>query len=213
MERPSAGTFGQAAASGGTASPEPQRQPLATVSATAYRVVRLLPLEFTPGQYALAAKAIERTVAEVGDVERMVTRVHRNLGGQEVRDPYGWLITRGLRNSPCPEPACEEGFVWPTGEACRICSERWTDRRGTPLLFRNRAVSIFGGTWDCSTCKNPRRGEALADAVCGDCRTDLDRAVAWLEGDRRAYQDQGDHQQWNAGRAARVRAGITKGSA
>ncbi|MFG2999752.1 hypothetical protein [Streptomyces sp. NPDC048340] len=208
---PVIGTFGQAVATAGTASPEPQQQTPATISATAYRVLRLLPLEFTPGQYSLAAKAVERAVAAVGDVERIATRVHRNLGGQDVRDPYGWLITRGLRNDPCPEPACEQGFVWPTGEACRICAERWTDRRGTPLLFRDRAASLFGGTWDCSACKNPRRGEAPADAVCGDCCDEMDRAAARMDGrDQHEEQEQRDHQEWNAGRAAEVRAGIRR---
>lgn len=202
VENPAAGTFGQAVAQAGAASPEPHKDSPATISPTAYRVLRLLPLEFAPGQYALAARAIERAVAEVGSVERITARVHRNLAGQDVRDPYGWLITRGLRNTPCPAPECEEGRIWSTGEQCRICVERWADRRGTPLIFRS-SKPVFERTWECSGCECPRPGERPADGRCSDCREPGIPFAEFLQ-----HQDAAEHQQWNARRAAEVRAGI-----
>uniref|UniRef100_A0AAU2JKV7 Helix-turn-helix domain-containing protein n=1 Tax=Streptomyces sp. NBC_00049 TaxID=2903617 RepID=A0AAU2JKV7_9ACTN len=156
------------------ASPEPQestpRTRTSTISTTAWRVMRRLPLKLSSGQYGLAAKAIERAVAEVGgDVERITNRVHRNLAGEDVRAPYGWLITRGLRNDPCPAPDCERGFVWGSGEPCRICEERFADRRGTPLIFRDRATAIYEVTWTCTQCERPGPGEVPADGVCDRC--------------------------------------------
>ncbi|MFF0550796.1 hypothetical protein ACFYUL_17750 [Streptomyces sp. NPDC004311] len=182
VENPAVRTFGQAVASDETATPEPPKKSPTTISATAYRVLRHLPLKLSAAQYILASKAIEQAAAEVqGDVDRIANRVHRNLAGQDVVDPYGWLITRGLRNSPCPAPECQEGYVWPTGQSCRICVERWCDRRGTPLLFRSSAP-VFSAIWECSVCERPRPGDPPADEVCGNCRSEMDRAVAWLGG-------------------------------
>ncbi|WP_060178027.1 hypothetical protein [Streptomyces sp. IMTB 1903] len=208
VENSAAGTFEQAVASDETATPEPPKKSPITISATAYRVLRLLPLELSAAQYALASKAIEEAVAKVdGDAERIATRVHRNLVGQDVRDPYGWLISRGLRNSPCPEAACEEGFIWPSGGACRICTERRIDRRGTPLLFRS-STPVFASTWCCSVCERTRPGEAAADGVCGDCRAEMERAAEHLA---EAVDDaHHGHKEWNSNRAAEVRAGIRR---
>lgn len=210
VENPAAGTLGQAVAQAGAASPEPHKDSPTTISATAYRVLRLLPLEFTPGQYVLAAKAIERAVAEAGDIERIVNRVHRHLADerQEVREPYGWLITRGLRNDPCPAPACEAGQLWPTGETCRICVERWADRRGTPLIFRN-SKPVFEVAWTCVDCERPGRGERPADDVCSRCHAEAGIAFASLFAQLDEVESEA-HGEWNARRAAEVRAGIRR---
>ncbi|MCJ0868061.1 hypothetical protein [Streptomyces sp. AP-93] len=176
VENPATETFSQAVAEVDTASPEAPKKSPTTISATAYRVLRLLPLELSPGQYGLAAKAIEQAVAQVGgDVERITDRVHRNLAGPQVTDPYGWIISRGLRNSPCPETACEDGRTWPTGADCPICRERYADRRGTPLVFRDRATAIYEVTWICTKCERPGPGEPPADAICRVCCPDVAR--------------------------------------
>ncbi|MFB7353440.1 hypothetical protein [Streptomyces gardneri] len=210
VENPAAGTFDQAVASPGAASPEPRGDSPTAISATAHRVLRLLPLEFTPGQCALAAKAIERSVSEVGDVERILNRVHRHLAneGQAVREPYGWLITRGLRNDPCPAPACEEGQLWPTGENCRICIERWADRRSTPVIFRN-SKPVFEVTWNCVDCERPGHGERPADDVCSRCHAEAGIAFASLFAHSSEIHDEA-HEEWNARRAAEARAEIRR---
>ncbi|MFF2191726.1 hypothetical protein [Streptomyces sp. NPDC058157] len=172
VEIPADETFPRAVDSVETAAPEAPKKSPTTISATAYRVLRLLQLDFTPGQYALAAKAIEHAVADVrGDVERITHRVHGHLADerQAVRDPYGWLITRGLRNSPCPAPQCEEGRTWPTGADCPTCRERYADRRGTSLIFRDRATAIYEVSWTCSGCECPGTGAPPADGTCDDC--------------------------------------------
>lgn len=208
VDNPAAGAFGQAVAAPEAASPEPRGDWPTTISATAYRVLRILPLEFTPGQCALAAKAVERAVSEVGDVERILNRVHRHLADerQALREPYGWLISRGLRNDPCPEPACEEGQLWPTGESCRICLERWTDRRGTPLNFRY-SKPVFEVTWTCVDCERPGLGERPADDVCAGCHAEAGIAFASLFAQHNEVDGE-SHTEWNARRAAEVRAGI-----
>ncbi|AXE23553.1 hypothetical protein C0216_08830 [Streptomyces globosus] len=170
VENSAAGTFEQAVAAPESASPEPPTKPTITISATAYRVLRHLPLKLSAAQYALASKAIETAVAGVGgDVERIADRVHRHLAGQDVGDPYGWLISRGLRKSPCPAPQCEDGRTWPTGADCPTCHERYADRRGTPLIFRDRATAIYNVTWTCSGCESPGTGEPPVDETCDDC--------------------------------------------
>ncbi|WP_405832483.1 hypothetical protein [Streptomyces sp. NBC_00105] len=189
VENPIAETFPQAVASVDTASPEAPKKSPTTISATAYRVLRLLRLDFTVGQYALASKAIEQAVAEVrGDVERITHRVHGHLAEerQAVRDPHGWLISRGLRNDPCPAAECEGGRVWPTGQQCGVCIERWKDRRGTPLIFRDRATAIYDVTWHCGVCERPGVGEHPAGGACDHCQDELDRAARFLMGDSTA---------------------------
>ncbi|KJY37143.1 hypothetical protein VR44_06375 [Streptomyces katrae] len=160
-------------ASDETATPEPPKKPTTTISATAYRVLRLLPLKLSAAQYGLASKAIEEAVAKVdGDVERVSYRVHGRLADERhpVREPYGWLITRGLRNDQCPAAECESGRIWPTGADCPTCRERYADRRGTPLIFRDRATAIYEVTWTCSGCERPGTGEVPADGTCDGCR-------------------------------------------
>ncbi|MFF9982819.1 hypothetical protein [Streptomyces erythrochromogenes] len=184
VENPAAEAFPQAVADPVAASPEPQQEPSTTISATAYRVLRLLPLELSPGQYGLAAKAIEQAVAQVGgDVDRISDRVHRHFAGQHIADPYGWLIHRGLRNSPCPAPECEDGRTWPTGADCPICRERYADRRGTPLVFRGRATAIYKVTWTCTRCERPGPGEVPPDGVCDRCCPDSVAPAPFLAAD------------------------------
>ncbi|MFG2296300.1 hypothetical protein [Streptomyces sp. NPDC048603] len=145
-----------------------------TVSVVAHRVLHGLPVALTPGQYRLAAGVVERAVAEAGgDPERIRDRILRRLAeewGRPIRSAYGWLVGRGLRNDPCPDPACEEGALWPDGSECRICHERWIDRRGTPLVFRNRARPIYDVRWFCSACERPGTGEPPERGVCRCCR-------------------------------------------
>ncbi|MFF4448215.1 hypothetical protein [Streptomyces sp. NPDC001502] len=155
------------------ASPETQHKCAATISATAYRVLRLLPLQLSSSQYVLASKAVEKAVAEAGgDIDRIADRVHRHLAGRHVTDPYAWITRRGLRNSPCPSPTCEDGRTWPAGANCPICRERYADRRGTPLSFRDRATAIYEVTWACATCDRPGAGVPPADGICRDCCPD-----------------------------------------
>ncbi|MFI8928267.1 hypothetical protein ACIG3E_11405 [Streptomyces sp. NPDC053474] len=211
VENPAAETFPLAATEREAASPEPPNSPTGlTISGAAHRVLRLLPIAeaLSPWQRWKSGEAIDRAVSEVGsDVERITARISRHLAEERrVADPFGWITRRGLRNSPCPEAACEDGMIWPTGETCRICVERWADRRGTPVAFRP-STPVFKITWACVDCERPRQGERPADGVCRDCHAEASRAFASFF-DGHDGLDTTAHQERNARRASEVRAAI-----
>jgi len=211
VDTPATKTFPQAVAAREAASPEPPDSPTnLTVSAAAHHVLRGLPVELSPWQRWKTGESIDRAVSEVrGDVERIAHRISRHLADEErVTDPYPWIVSRGLRNSPCPEGACEDGVIWPTGETCRICVERWADRRGTPVAFRSSAP-VFEVTQVCQECERPCRGEPSADGICADCRAEISRAFAAFLAPRHVPASS-EHEQWNTGCATEARAGIQR---
>ncbi|MFF9138461.1 hypothetical protein ACF09G_12940 [Streptomyces albogriseolus] len=59
--------------------------------------------------------------------DRMAHRIHtRYTAGAraDIRDIGSWLLAVGIRHKGCGVPSCEDGRVWPTGEACEICAHQ-----------------------------------------------------------------------------------------
>ncbi|MGA4896711.1 hypothetical protein ACPCAJ_01930 [Streptomyces griseoincarnatus] len=66
--------------------------------------------------------------------DRMAHRIHTRYTAQaraDIRDIGSWLLAVGIRHKGCGVPSCEDGRVWPTGEACEICAHRRQVQRAT----------------------------------------------------------------------------------
>ncbi|WPP30001.1 hypothetical protein [Streptomyces sp. CL7] len=66
--------------------------------------------------------------------ERMAHRIRtRYTAGAraDIRDIGSWLLAVGIRHKGCGVPSCEDGRVWPTGEACEICAHQRQVQRAT----------------------------------------------------------------------------------
>ncbi|MEV5163887.1 hypothetical protein AB0K66_04565 [Streptomyces werraensis] len=66
--------------------------------------------------------------------DRMAHRIHTRYTAQartDIRDIGSWLLAVGIRHKGCGVPSCEDGRVWPTGEACEICAHQRQVQRAT----------------------------------------------------------------------------------
>ncbi|MFJ7100145.1 hypothetical protein [Streptomyces albogriseolus] len=66
--------------------------------------------------------------------ERMAHRIRTRYTAQaraDIRDIGSWLLAVGIRHKGCGVPSCEDGRVWPTGEACEICAHQRRVQRAT----------------------------------------------------------------------------------
>lgn len=94
-------------------------------------------------------------------VQLLAARLERRLavqdGPDQVRDPVGWLLRRGLPRggAGCTHPRCDEGIRMDTGQPCEMCLSRiagqralrervaaevTADRPGLPPAARRREV-------------------------------------------------------------------------
>ncbi|MYV97588.1 hypothetical protein [Streptomyces sp. SID3343] len=173
-----------------------------TISVTAVRAfAEITPLvaAMSAGQRVVAARLVERAVAEVGDPERVFARLANRWRTQEapVAAPLGWLGGRGLVRRGCADPNCEDGRLWlPTtgpgiggdqdGYTCRNCARQTEDRRAS-------ADARFGADRRAENRRTPARYVAVDASVgtpipaapepmgtCDGC----DRAVRGLRADR-----------------------------
>jgi hypothetical protein len=151
-----------------------------------------------PGQRRVIRR---RTAAAMADQRvggsRMRARLEhwRNLTGHagDVASPMGWL-TYAVAHAPhgCPDPACEDGWLWDPGTDARTgrcpgCRERvhgralasgaWrTPKPGAPAdagaatVERRRATARAVCQW----CERPFQHDAPGVGVCLDCRAGSD---------------------------------------
>ncbi|MEW1913816.1 helix-turn-helix domain-containing protein [Kitasatospora sp. NPDC085895] len=109
--------------------PEHSTLPPLTVSAEIHQVLRLVPdlvARMSRWQQREAARAIGRAIREVdGDVQRVADRLLRRAAldaPQEVRDPYAWLVHRGVKRRGCHLAGCESGTDLVLGGLCTTCA-------------------------------------------------------------------------------------------
>jgi hypothetical protein len=102
--------------------------PPLTVSPEVYAVLSVVPLlvaRMSRWQQRQVAKAIGQAIREVGgDVDRVADRLMRRyapLETGEIRDPYAWLVHRGLTPRGCQLPSCEDGTDMQLGGECHTC--------------------------------------------------------------------------------------------
>lgn len=73
------------------------------------------------------ARAIGAQLNDGTDEERLAGRIERRyalMPREDIRDIGSWLIAVGIVHHGCNTPSCEDGWVWPTGEACEVCAHQ-----------------------------------------------------------------------------------------
>ncbi|MCL6733329.1 hypothetical protein [Streptomyces neyagawaensis] len=148
------GTFGPGAsrAPRGT-HPTPQRTGKAPYGGPELRWTRRIHESLAPVRHLLqdgdvSRFVLRRVAREIGrqldqavhtlmTPERMAARIatrYRDAG--PIRDIAAWLLAVGVVDRGCGQPLCENGWLWPTGEACETCatnrqvtSEHWRQAR------------------------------------------------------------------------------------
>ncbi|MYS87433.1 hypothetical protein [Embleya scabrispora] len=191
----------------GTPAAEPRRiRPVptpdhrTTISATAARAfVGIAPLvaRMSTGQRVVAARLVDRAVAEVGDADRVFARLADRWRTQDeaVRSPVGWLGGRGLARRGCEDPNCEDGRLWlPTAApgagvagdpfACRNCARQDQDRRAEAdeRFGAERRAAHRARQTSSSVAAVAEVRPTVAPAPIGTCE-DCDRAVRGLRED------------------------------
>ncbi|MDI9836224.1 helix-turn-helix domain-containing protein [Streptomyces sp. KAU_LT] len=150
-------------------------------------LVELLPYRQLPtsSRHLVAQQLQDRTV------EQLIARVARrweahgyaqqvlSLEGPGARRAVG-IANALVRAGECPDPSCEDGHMIDTGADCPACQERKADRRArggkSPVPGQRTATP----RWECENCGRPGKGEAPADQVCRDCRTQAENACEAL---------------------------------
>ncbi|MBD3934856.1 hypothetical protein IF129_25250 [Streptomyces chumphonensis] len=76
------------------------------------------------------AGVVGQELAQTVLTQRLEGRLVAAGGADEVTDPVGWLLARGLpRRGECPDVRCDEGLLMDTGTPCAACEVRIGDRR------------------------------------------------------------------------------------
>jgi hypothetical protein len=126
-----------------SATPTTTSLPPLTVSPELYAVLSVVPLlmaRMSRWQQRQAAKAVGQAIREVdGDVDRVADRLMRRyapLETGEIRDPYAWLVHRGLTRRGCQLPSCEDGTDMQLGGECRTCQYQREDAQARAALRR-----------------------------------------------------------------------------
>ncbi|MET7299994.1 hypothetical protein [Embleya sp. NPDC005575] len=180
--------------------PVPTPDHRTTISATAARAfVGIAPLvaRMSTGQRIVAARLVDRAVAEVGDANRVFARLADRWRTQDgaVGSPVGWLGGRGLARRGCEDPNCEDGRLWlPTAGpgagvagdpfACRNCARQDQDRRAEAdeRFGAERRGAYRARQTAASFAAAAEVRPMVAPAPIGTC-DDCDRAVRGLRED------------------------------
>jgi hypothetical protein len=168
--------------------------PLTVSGRVAHVLAELQPLvaRMTRWQQRETARAIGRTLdAEGNDPERLADRVRFRVASADlaiVRDPYAWTTRRALSRRGCANPDCESGWLWSTGEDCRLCATVLEERRAAararradqPAPGEERPLAVLphprpAVPWrramaECGDCQRPFPGRAPVGGLCRDCR-------------------------------------------
>ncbi|OKI95065.1 hypothetical protein [Kitasatospora sp. CB01950] len=125
-------------------------------------------------------------------VEQLVERIERRWVGrgylarlsgsdplEAAKSGVGLAVELLRESADCPDLSCEDGLLIGSGQPCKACVERKTDRRAQGGSIPSQApvpASAPAGKWWCVTdgCGFTSYGTQPADGLCYDCHRDLD---------------------------------------